>query len=110
MAYQVNGSTVAHDDEGYILDLSDWSRDLAAEIAKAEGLDMTDEHWAIVDFLRSYYDTYKIAPAVRVLIRAVKKEMGPEMGNKQHMEALFPGGPAKQGCKIAGLPKPTGCI
>ncbi|MCB1492154.1 MAG: TusE/DsrC/DsvC family sulfur relay protein [Rhodobiaceae bacterium] len=110
MPYQVNGHAVEHDDEGYIVELSDWSRDLGEVIAEAEGLDMTDRHWAIIDFLRKYYDEYKIAPAVRVLVRAVKKEMGPEMGNNAYMDELFPGGPAKQGCKIAGLPKPTGCI
>ncbi|NNK65369.1 MAG: TusE/DsrC/DsvC family sulfur relay protein [Rhodobacteraceae bacterium] len=110
MAYQVNGQTVEHDEEGYIDDLSDWSPDVADVIAEAEGIDMSDEHWAVIEFLRNYYDEYQIAPAVRVLVRAIKKEMGPEIGNNSHMNRLFPGGPAKQACKIAGLPKPTGCI
>ena len=110
MAYQVNGQTVEHDEEGYIDDLSDWSRDVAGVIAEAEGIDMSDAHWAVIEFLRNYYDEYQIAPAVRVLVRAIKKEMGPEIGNNAYMNGLFPGGPAKQACKIAGLPKPTGCI
>lgn len=110
MAYQVNGQTIEHDEEGYIDDLADWSRDVAGVIAQAEGIDMSDQHWAVIEFLRNYYDEYQIAPAVRVLVRAIKKEMGPEIGNNAHMNGLFPGGPAKQACKIAGLPKPTGCI
>ncbi|MCB1333388.1 MAG: TusE/DsrC/DsvC family sulfur relay protein [Roseivivax sp.] len=110
MAYQVNGQTVEHDEEGYITTLSDWSRDLAEEIAKTENVNMTDEHWAVVDFLREYYDEYQIAPAVRVLIKAIAKQMGPEIGNNKYMYELFPYGPAKQACKIAGLPKPTGCV
>lgn len=110
MPYQVNGHTIEHDEEGYITNLSDWSKELAEEIAKTENVEMTDEHWEVVNFLRDYYDEYQIAPAVRVLIKAVKKTMGPDKGNNKYMYELFPYGPAKQACKIAGLPKPTGCV
>jgi len=110
MAYEINGTTIEHDEEGYITTLSDWSKDLAKVIATAEKVDMGDEHWAVVNFLRDYYEEYQIAPAVRILIKAIKKSMGPEIGNNKHMYELFPYGPAKQACKIAGLPKPTGCV
>ncbi len=110
MAYEVNGSTVEHDEEGYITNLSDWSKELAEVIAAAEEIEMTDQHWAVVDFLRDYYEEYQIAPAVRVLVKAIKKSLGPEVGNNKYMYELFPYGPAKQACKIAGLPKPTGCV
>jgi TusE/DsrC/DsvC family sulfur relay protein len=110
MSYDVNGTAVEHDEEGYITDLSAWTEDLAGVIATAEEIDMNDEHWEVVNFLRSYYEEYQIAPAVRVLIKAIKKSMGPEVGNNKYMYELFPYGPAKQACKIAGLPKPTGCI
>lgn len=110
MAYDVNGTAVEHDEEGYITTLSDWTLELANVIADAESIDMTDEHWAVVNFLREYYDEYQIAPAVRVLIKAIKKELGPDVGNNKYMYELFPYGPAKQACKIAGLPKPTGCV
>ena len=110
MSYQVNGHTIEHDEEGYITTLSDWSVELANEIAKTENIEMNDEHWEVVKFLRDYYDEYQIAPAVRVLIKSIKKSMGPEKGNNKYMYELFPYGPAKQACKIAGLPKPTGCV
>lgn len=110
MAYDVNGSAIEHDEEGYITDISAWNEDLAAIIAKEEEVEMTDEHWAIVNFLREYYDEYQIAPAVRVLVKAAKKKFGPEKGNNKYLYELFPYGPAKQACKIAGLPKPTGCV
>ncbi len=110
MAYEVNGTTVETDEEGYIVNLSEWTPELGAVIAKAEEVDMTDEHWAVVNFLRDYYEEYQIAPAVRVLIKAIKKSMGKEVGNNKYMYELFPYGPAKQACKIAGLPKPTGCV
>ncbi len=110
MSYEVNGQTVETDEEGYITNLSEWTPELGAVIAKAEEVDMTDEHWAVVNFLRDYYEEYQIAPAVRVLIKAIKKSLGKEVGNNKYMYELFPYGPAKQACKIAGLPKPTGCV
>lgn len=110
MSYEVNGQTVEHDEEGYITNLSEWSPELAEVIAQSEDLEMNDERWEVVNFLREYYDEYQIAPAVRVLIKAVKKTMGEEKGNNKYMYELFPYGPAKQACKIAGLPKPTGCV
>ena len=110
MAFEVNGQTVECDEEGYITNLSDWSKELAEVIAKEEDLEMDVDRWEVVNFLREYYDEYQIAPAVRVLIKAAKKSMGPEKGNNKYMYELFPYGPAKQACKIAGLPKPTGCV
>jgi len=109
-AYDVNGTSVEHDEEGYITNLSEWTKELAEVISKAEDVDMGEEHWAVVNFLRDYYEEYQIAPAVRVLIKSIKKSMGPEVGNNKYTYELFPYGPAKQACKIAGLPKPTGCV
>ena len=110
MAYEYNGTTVEADEEGYIIDISQWSQELAALIAEAENIEMDDDHWEVVKFLRDYYEEYQIAPAVRVLTKAVKRTLGPEKGNSKYLYELFPYGPAKQACKIAGLPKPTGCI
>lgn len=110
MPYQMNGTSVEHDEEGYISELDKWTKELAEIIAKDENIDMTDEHWEVVNFLRDYYEEYQIAPAVRVLIKSIKKSMGKEKGNNKYLYTLFPYGPAKQACKIAGLPKPTGCV
>jgi tRNA 2-thiouridine synthesizing protein E len=110
MAYEVNGSMIEADEEGYITDISQWSSELANLIAKAENIEMDDDHWEVVNFLRDYYEEYQIAPAVRVLTKAIKKSLGADKGNSKYLYELFPYGPAKQACKIAGLPKPTGCI
>ena len=110
MAYKINGATIETDEEGYITDISQWSAELAAVIAQSENIDMDDDHWEVVNFLRNYYEEYQIAPAVRVLTKAINKSLGPEKGNSKYLYELFPYGPAKQACKIAGLPKPTGCI
>jgi len=110
MAYSYNGTTVEHDEEGYIVEIGLWTRELAALIAEDENIEMGDDHWEVVNFLRNYYEEYQIAPAVRVLTKAIKKSLGPEKGNSKYLYELFPYGPAKQACKIAGLPKPTGCV
>jgi len=110
MAYELNGQTIDADEEGYIIDINLWNEDLAGLIAVDEKIDMTDDHWEVVNFLREYYEEYQIAPAIRVLTKAIKKKLGPEKGNSGYLYELFPYGPAKQACKIAGLPKPTGCV
>ncbi|WP_029008515.1 TusE/DsrC/DsvC family sulfur relay protein [Azospirillum halopraeferens] len=110
MSYDVNGKTIDHDEEGYLTDLALWNEDLAAIIAEKEGVNMTPEHWEVVNFLREYYQEYQIAPAIRVLTKALTKRMGADKGSNKYLYELFPYGPAKQACKIAGLPKPTGCV
>ena len=110
MSIEVNGKSIETDEEGYILNLSDWSEDVADVLAKEEGIDMSENHWEVVNFLREYYDEYQIAPAVRVLTKAIGKKLGAEKGNSKYLYELYPYGPAKQACKYAGLPKPTGCV
>ena len=110
MAIEVNGKTYETDEEGYLVTLADWDEDIAKIIAEQEKIDMTPSHWEVVNFLREYYNEFQIAPAVRVLTKAIGKKLGPDKGNSQSLYELFPYGPAKQACKIAGLPKPTGCI
>lgn len=106
----IAGKEVELDEEGFLTNLNDWNRDVADYLAAEEKLEMTDSHWEVIDFLREYYDEYQIAPAVRVLTKAIGKKLGPDKGNNKYLYELFPYGPAKQACKIGGLPKPTGCI
>lgn len=108
--YEINGTLAEHDEEGYLKDIGQWNIDLANLIAKNENIDMTSDHWEVVNFLREYYEEYQIAPAVRILVKEMTKKFGKEKGDQKALYALFPYGPAKQACKIAGLPKPTGCV
>lgn len=107
---EVNGKSYETDEEGYLVNLGEWNEDVANHIAKTENVEMSTNHWEVVNFLRNYYEEYQIAPAVRVLTKAIGKQLGQEKGNSQYLYELFPYGPAKQACKIAGLPKPTGCV
>ncbi len=110
MAIEVNGVNYETDEEGYLVNLADWNEDIANTIAKTENVELTPAHWEVVNFLREYYTEFQIAPAVRVLTKAIGKKLGADKGNSQYLYELFPYGPAKQACKIAGLPKPTGCV
>ena len=92
------------DEDGFIQDPSVWSEIVAHGLAKTEGVEeLTDEHWVVIKYLRDYYLQFNIAPMIRKLC----KETGFKL-NKIY--ELFPSGPAKGACKVAGLPKPTGCV
>lgn len=110
MSFDMNGRSYETDEEGYLADLSEWSSDVAGHMAELDDCDLTDNHWEVINFLREYYEEYQIAPAVRVLTKAIGKRLGKEKGNSKYLYELFPYGPAKQACKYAGLPKPTGCV
>lgn len=98
------------DPEGYLRRREDWSRELAEELAAADGIALSDAHWEVIGFLQDYYEQYEIAPAIRILTKQIGKRFGKEKGNSRYLYELFPRGPAKQACRYAGLPKPTGCV
>ncbi len=106
----VNGKSFEVDEEGYLVTLTDWEKGVADVMSKEDDLELSPEHWDIIDFLREYYEEYQIAPAVRVLTKAVGKKLGKDKGNSKYLYGLFPYGPGKQACRYAGLPKPTGCV
>ena len=110
MPIEVSGKTLETDEEGYLANINEWEPAVADIMSKEDDLELTDEHWDIINFLREYYEEYQIAPAVRVLTKAVGKKMGKEKGNSKYLYSLFPYGPGKQACRYAGLPKPTGCV
>ena len=110
MSFELNGVTYETDEDGYLVNLDQWNKDVGEYLAKSESLEMSDAHWEVVNFLREYYEEYKIAPMIRILTKAIAKKLGADKGNTKYLYELYPGGPAKQACKIAGLPKPTGCV
>jgi len=107
---EFQGKQYEVDDDGYLTNLDDWNKELAEHIASLEGVQLTEAHWEVINFLRDYYQKYQIAPMIKILVKEIGKVMGPEKGNTKYLYELFPAGPAKQACKIAGLPKPTGCV
>ncbi len=109
-AVALKDKEVAVDEEGYLINLADWNEDVARTMAADDNIALTSNHWEVINFLREYYAEYQVAPAIRVLTKAIGKKLGPEKGNSKYLYELFPYGPAKQACRYAGLPKPTGCI
>lgn len=111
MGFELNGKSYETDEDGYLLDLSNWTMEVAGHMAVLEEVDMSEQHWDVVNFLRDYYQEYQIAPAVKILIKEIAKKNDMEKKVASvYLYDLFPNGPAVQACKIAGLPKPTGCV
>ncbi len=100
----LGGQEIEIDEDGFIQEPEKWNKEVAEDLAKAENAyPMGEEHWRLVNYLRDYYIKYEIAPPVRMLTKQTKLDL-------KRIYELFPGGPAKGACKIAGLPKPTGCV
>ncbi len=99
------GTQIEVDEDGFITDPSLWDEELARFLAEQEeGLtDLTDDHWKVILYLNAYYREHGIAPMIRKLC----KETGFKL---KTIYEMFPSGPARGACKIAGLPKPTGCV
>jgi tRNA 2-thiouridine synthesizing protein E len=100
----VSTHAIATDPEGFLLNVNDWTPELAAEIARENGIDdLNERHWLVVNFMRERYLTTGSAPS----IRSLGKESGVPI---KELYQLFPKGPAKLAAKIGGIPKPKGCI
>ncbi len=91
------------DADGNLVHLEDWDKEVAKELAKSEGIELTEKHWVVIDYMRKVYEQTGDAPSIRKLT----KESGV---STKELYSLFPGGPAKKAARIAGLPKPKGCI
>lgn len=105
MGYEVNGIALETDDQGYLLE-PDFSDEVVQVIAAAEGLTLTDDHWKVVNYLRDEYREHGHTPNFRNMLKGLS-DILPDCDSKA-LYALFPVGPAKQGCKVAGLPQPLG--
>ena len=100
----IAGHAVEVNAEGFFVEPEQWSEDMVAELARAEGIDtLSDRHWQVVRFMRTEYESKGTGPTVRVL----GKTSGVSV---KELYELFPKGPAKVAAKIAGIPKPRGCI
>lgn len=96
------GLDVTVNEEGYLTDSSQWNRDVALEIAKEEGIELTDKHFEVLEYLRSQHDK-----GTNLTIRMVGKS---GITDIKGLYTLFPGGPLKKSSRIAGIPKPTSCV
>jgi TusE/DsrC/DsvC family sulfur relay protein len=101
---QVKGKDVELDEDGFLVNPDDWSNDMVEYFASVEDVSqLTENHWKMINYLRDYFKKFGVAPMVRKLC----KDTGFSL---KEVYEMFPSGPAKGACKLAGLPKPTGCV
>lgn len=106
----VNDKTIELDKDGYLVDLNDWSAEVAQALAEQSGIHLSREHWEILELLREFYQQFELSPATRPLIKYTALKLGVEKGNSLYLNRLFNGTPAKLAAKLAGLPRPTNCL
>lgn len=95
--------TARMDEEGYLIEPTEWTEEIAAELARQEHIELTDMHWGAIRFMRDYYADHQIAPDARFVIRFLSAEHG---ADRNSLFQLFPYGYVKQACKIAGMKRP----
>lgn len=97
--------------EGFLEDAFAWNPEIAQIIAGEDEILLSEKHWEIIGFLRTFYEKHEISPpSNRLFVKAVREALGEEKGNSIYLMQLFPGTPAKTACRIAGLPRPTNCL
>ena len=102
--FEYGDVSIEVDEDGFMLEPDQWNKEVAAALATTEAVEeLTEEHWKVMNYLRDYYLEFGVAPMIRRLCKATGFKLG-------YIYELFPSGPAKGACKIAGLPKPTGCV
>jgi len=106
MPLEVEGNSLAVDYEGYLVDPAQWNEQVAEELARQERIVLSDEHWAVIRFMREYYERRQIAPDARHVIKHLAKVKGAGKAGRNDLFVLFPYGYVKQACKIAGMRKP----
>ena len=100
-----NQATHPHDPKGYLAELDNWSDSIAQDLARQEGLTLTDAHWEVINLLRNHYRLHGPAPSARQLLNGLEERFGRE-GGRKYLYQLFPRGPISQASRVAGLPLP----
>lgn len=95
---------------GNLVDASQWNEGVAEHMASKEGIKLTPDHWEVINYTRKFYFEYGVTPMVRLLMKYMKENCGPEKSSETYLYKLFPKGPSRQGSRIGGLPEPQGCI
>jgi len=100
-----DGRPIEVNDDGFLLHPEEWSNEIALFLAKdQEGLDeLNDSHWAVIVYIREFYEEHGLAPMIRYICKTTGIKL-------KTIYELFPSGPAKGACKLAGLPTPDGCV
>ena len=105
MSMEFNGQTIETTPNGYLVNVQDWSEDLAKFMAEQEDIELTDKHWDLMNYLRDeYINNNQNQPNTRNIVKAMSEKWGQKLQQKDVYD-LFPKDPSKQGGRIAGLPE-----
>ncbi len=106
MVTDTSGTALATDEEGYLVDPTEWDESAAEALARHEQVALTGEHWQVLGFMRRYYEEHRIAPDARFVIRFLAEDLGYGRKAQNYLFRLFPYGYVQQACKIAGMKRP----
>ncbi|WP_419635900.1 TusE/DsrC/DsvC family sulfur relay protein [Thiolapillus sp.] len=110
MVLMIDGRSLETTEQGFLCSLEDWDEEVAVQIALQQGIELTEAHWEIIHFQRDYYIRFRHLPNSRMFVKAIRNSLGAEKGSSRYLQRLFPEGPLKYACMIAGLPKPPTCL
>lgn len=102
------GKNIPVDADGHLVNIDDWDEELALAIANDEGIEMTDAHWEIINFVRDHYRQFRVTLALKPLVSELRGKFGPGKGNMKYLDNLFDNRPTRLANKIGGLPRPIG--
>jgi tRNA 2-thiouridine synthesizing protein E len=106
----VGNRTLPLDKDGNLANLQDWSEEVAHALAREAQIELTNEHWEILNLVRDFYKRRGLSPVMRILVKLIERELGPAKGNSLYLLKLFPESPARVAARIAGLPRPVNCM
>ncbi len=101
---------VRYDEEGFLINMEDWSTEVAMSIAAREGLKLSEDHWLVINIAREFYEKTGVSPVMRPLVKLVRDKAGERLGSSLGLAVLFPDKPNRLVAKIGGLPKPSDCL
>jgi len=107
--FELNGTTYDIDEEGFLEDLGNWTEEVAEYLAYLDDVVLADDHWQVMHIVRDYYHKHGTSPETKLLLKEMDGRLGQGKGQASYLLTLFPGG-AVQACRVAGTPRPLGCI
>ncbi len=109
MMLNVAGKSVETNEQGYLCNLGDWSEDFTETVAKNDGVDLYNDHWELILYVREYYEENQVGPTMHKVVRELGKKnthFRSQKDYEKHIYSLFPRDPMHEICKLAGLPMP----
>jgi len=109
MRFEVKDKIIETNEQGFLLDLDDWSEDFATALAERDGIELFVDHWELIWYFREYYEENQTNPTMHTMVRTLGmkgKHFHDQKSYEKHIYKLFPTDPVHELCKLSGLPMP----